>query len=139
MGQRFTNGLHLMRNQGVGRASPGTGVFAYKRQIIHSSYCKGSRFAWCLHVSPLQGACFSSSQTRSIQVESDLLYPFWENLDPGLRLVPLDPRLQSQTQTIMMNYFLNLAGLSQSIICLFSWVPEEPDVWGFPNLHQWLT
>lgn len=120
-----TNGLHLMRNQGVGRAPPGTGVFAYKRQIIHSSHCKGSHLLGVCMYHPPGSVLFSSSQTRSIQVESDLLYPFWK---PGCR-AHISPTGSKITVTDTNHHdellSLNLAGLSQSIICLFSWFQKS--------------
>ena len=54
-----------MRDQGVGRAPLGTGVFAYKRYIMHPSHCKGSRLLGiCMHHTPAPGV-FSFPVHRS--------------------------------------------------------------------------
>lgn len=48
-----------------------------------------------------------------------------ESLDPGLRIVPLDPRLQSHTNHCDELISLNLAEPSESIVSLFFLAPEN--------------
>lgn len=78
-----------MREQGVGRAPLGTGVFACKRQIIIPALAREAIGLAQARIAP-QGA--RSLPAHRSEIFRDLSYPS-ESLDPGLRMVPLDPRL----------------------------------------------
>lgn len=71
-----TNGLHLMRNQGVGRAPPGQECLPTRgKSSIPVTAREAVLLGVCMYHPP-GSVCSFPAQTRSIQVESDLLYPF---------------------------------------------------------------